>query len=136
MKNTRSFILVALALTLIMLLAPVGQAQQFRARVQGIVSDESHAVVTNAAVTLLNVNTGIKSTRQTTETGLYLFDGVDPGTYSIAVEIAGFSKFVQENVLVQAGGDVTVNPMLKTGSVQTTVTITETPAAVEFNSSN
>lgn len=136
MKNARIVILIALALGLIMLLTPVGQAQQFRARVQGIVSDESHAVITNAAVTLLNVNTGIKSTRQTTETGLYLFDGVDPGTYSVAVEIAGFNKFVQENVLVQSGGDVTVNATLKPGSVQTTVTITETPAAVDFNTSN
>jgi hypothetical protein len=136
MKNARIVILIALALGLIMLLTPVGQAQQFRARVQGIVTDESHAVITNAAVTLLNVNTGIRSTRQTTETGLYLFDGVDPGTYSVAIEIAGFNKFVQENVLVQSGGDVTVNATLKPGSVQTTVTITETPAAVDFNTSN
>jgi hypothetical protein len=132
MKNARIVILIALVLGLVTL----GQAQQFRARVQGIVTDESHAVITNAAVTLLNVNTGIKSTRQTTETGLYLFDGVDPGTYSVSVEIAGFSKFVQENVLVQSGGDITVNAIMKPGSVQTTVTITETPAAVDFNTSN
>jgi len=132
MKNARIVILIALVLVLVML----GQAQQFRARVQGIVTDESHAVITNAVVTLLNVNTGIKTTRQSSDTGLYLFDGVDPGTYSIAVEIAGFSKFVQENILVQTGGDVTVNATLKPGSVQTTVTITETPAAVDFNTSN
>ena len=136
MKNARILIPIALALGLILLLTPVGQAQQFRARVQGIVTDESKAVISNAAVTLLNINTGIKSVRQSSETGLYLFDGVDPGTYSVAVEIAGFNKFVQENILVQTGGDVTVNAMLKPGSVQTTVTISETPAAVEFNSSN
>ena len=136
MKNARIVILIALALGLILLLTPVSQAQQFRARVQGIVTDESRAVVTNAEVTLLNINTGIKSVRQTTETGLYLFDGVDPGTYSVTVEITGFSKFVQENVLVQSGGDVTVNATLKPGSLQTTVTITETPAAVDFNTSN
>jgi hypothetical protein len=121
---------------LIMLLAPAGQAQTFRARIQGIVTDESHAVITNAEVTLLNVNTGIKAVRKTSDTGLYLFDNVEPGTYSVTVETAGFNKFLQENVLLQAGGDVTVNAALKTGSVQTTVTITETPPAVEFNSTN
>jgi len=121
---------------LIMLLAPAGQAQIFRARIQGIVTDESHAVVTNAEVTLLNVNTGVKTVRKTSDTGLYLFDNVEPGTYSVTVENAGFNKFLQENVLLQAGGDITVNAALKTGSVQTTVTITETPPAVEFNSSN
>ena len=136
MKNARSVFLVALALMLIMLLIPAGQAQQFRARVQGIVTDESKAVVTNATVTLLNINTGIKSVRQTEGSGLYLFDGVDPGTYSVTVEVTGFSRFVQDKVLVQSGGDVTVNVTLRTGSVQTTVEVTETPVAVEFNSSN
>jgi hypothetical protein len=43
---------------------------------------------------------------------------------------------VQENVLVQARGDVTVNATLTPGAVQETVTVAETPAAVQFNSSN
>ena len=89
MKNARSVILIALALMLIMLLAPAGQAQTFRARIQGIVTDESHAVITNAEVTLLNVNTGIKAVRKTSDTGLYLFDNVEPGTYTVGVENAG-----------------------------------------------
>src|SRR5947199_6834025 len=48
----------------------------------------------------------------------------------------GFSKFMQENILVQSGGDVTVNVGLKIGSVQSNVTVTEIPVAVDFNSSN
>src|SRR5512133_1867143 len=112
------------------------KAQTFRARVEGLVTDESAAVVVNASVTLLNVNTGTKAVRQTSATGLYLFDNVDPGTYSVTVEMTGFSKVTQENILVQSGGDVTVNIGLKIGSVQNTVTVTEAPAAVEFNSTN
>ena len=87
-------------------------------------------------MTALNVNTGIKVTRQTNTAGLYLFDNVDPGTYSVTVEMAGFNKFIQENILVQSGGDVTVNAGLKVGNVQSNVTVTEAPVAVEFNSSN
>ena len=102
----------------------------------GNVTDESKAAVVGATVTLLNVNTGIKVTRQTSDQGLYLFDNVDPGTYSVTVEMAGFGKFTQENILVQSGGDVTVNVGLKVGSVQSALTVTEAPAAVEFNSSN
>jgi len=111
-------------------------AQTFRGRVEGIVTDETNAVVVGASVTLTNVKTGIKVIRQTAASGLYLFDGVDPGTYSVTVEMAGFSKFTQENILVQSGSDVTVNAGLKVGSVQNNVTVSEAPVAVEFNSTN
>ena len=135
MKKARIVFIIAFVFALLALL-PVGQAQTTRGRVEGIVTDESKAVVVNATVTLLNVNTQAKVVRQTSGTGLYVFDDVDPGNYSVTVEMAGFNRFVQENVVVQTGGDVTVNVGLKTGSVQTTVTVTETPGAVEFNSAN
>ena len=110
--------------------------QTFRGRVQGIVTDASKAVVAGATVTLTNVNTGVKTTRQTSTTGLYLFDNVDPGTYSISVEMAGFGKFIQENILVQSGSDVTVDASLQLGTVASAMTVTETPVAVEFNSTS
>jgi hypothetical protein len=136
MKKARFVFSVVCIFALLALLTPAGPAQSFRARVQGIVTDQSHAVVVNATVTLSNINTGIKTVRQTSVTGLYVFDEVDPGSYSVTVENTGFSKFLQENIVVQGGGDVTVNAMLKPGSLQTTVTVTETPSAVEFNSTN
>jgi hypothetical protein len=113
-----------------------GFAQSYRARIEGTVTDESQAVIAGASVTLLNVNTGVKTVRQTSETGLYLFDFVDPGTYTVTVTASGFSNFVQENILVQTRGDVTVNAVLRPGAVQQSLTVSETPVAVEFNSSN
>ena len=113
-----------------------GFAQSYRARVQGTVTDQSEAVVPGADVTLTNVNTGVSVARQSSETGLYLFDFVDPGTYTVTVESPGFSKVIQENVVVQMRGDVTVNVTLKPGAVAESVTVTTTPVAVSFNSSN
>src|SRR5208337_4803956 len=136
MTKSRIVVLLALSMGLILLLMPLGQAQTFRGRIEGIVTDESNAVVIGASVTLLNVNTALKVTHQTSGSGLYVFDNVDPGTYSITVEMTGFTKFLQENILMQSGGNVTVNVGLKVGSVQNTVTVTETPIAVDFNSSN
>jgi hypothetical protein len=121
---------------LLMLFSAVGAAQSYRGRVQGIVTDQSQAVIAGATVTLLNVGTGVSAVRQSGENGQYLFDLVDPGTYSVSVELSGFSKFVQENILVQTRGDVTVNAMLKAGSVQDSVTVTEAPVSVQFNSSS
>jgi archaellum component FlaG (FlaF/FlaG flagellin family) len=111
-------------------------AQSYRGQIQGQVSDQSGAVVASANVTLLNVNTGIRTTRKTTGAGVYLFELLDPGVYTITVEAAGFSKFVQENIILQASNNITVNAILRPGEVQQSVTVSETPTTVQFTSSN
>ena len=87
--------LVRRALCLLILLAAILSAQDYRGRIQGVVSDSTNAVIAGANVTLSNVNTGISSSRLTNETGHYIFDLVEPGMYRITVEQPGFSKFVQ-----------------------------------------
>lgn len=120
----------------LLLLASSAWAQDYRGRVEGLVSDPSQAVIAGATVTLLNVNTGVRAARQTSETGLYLFDLLDPGSYSLTIEASGFGKFVQQNIVVQTRGDVTVNATLTPGTVQESITVNETPVDVQFNSSN
>src|SRR5689334_11968059 len=88
-------------------------AQNYRAQVRGLVTDQSQGVLPGATVTLTNVNTGVNVVKQTDSAGIYLFDFVDPGTYRIKVDAPGFGQFVQENVAVQSGGDVTVNASLQ-----------------------
>ncbi len=124
---------VALAVVLLALFSGLASGQEFRARVQGLVTDQTQAVVVGATVTLLNVNTGVASTRQTTATGGYLFDLVDPGTYTVTIELTGFNKYVQENVRVQSRADVTVNATLTPGDVRQAVTVTEVASTVQFN---
>jgi protocatechuate 3,4-dioxygenase beta subunit len=68
------------------LLATVLCAQDYRGRIQGLVSDSTNAVIAGANVTLSNINTGITAARVTNETGRYIFDLVEPGTYRITVE--------------------------------------------------
>ena len=121
---------------LFLILAVSGLAQDYRGRIQGLVTDASKAVIAGSTVTLLNVNTGVRVVRQTSDTGLYLFDLVDPGTYSVTIEAPGFSRFIQENIVVQTRGDVTVNATLTPGTVQQSITVDATPPAVEFNSAN
>jgi hypothetical protein len=118
-----------------LLLLPLS-AQDYRARVQGRVTDTSQAVIAGANVTLRNVRTGVQTVRQSNETGLYLFDLIEPGWYSVTIEMTGFAKFVQENIEVQSRGDITVNAALNPGTVQESITITDSPVSVQFNSTN
>jgi hypothetical protein len=111
----------------------IASAQEYRGRIQGLVTDPSQAVVSGAAVTLRNNNTGVTAARATDGTGRYLFDLVEPGTYSLTVALEGFSRFLQENILVENRGDITVNAILRLGGLAETVTVLESPVAVKFN---
>jgi hypothetical protein len=110
-------------------------AQDTRARVQGVVTDTTGAVVVGASVRLINSNTGVQMTQTSDAAGHYVFDLVIPGDYSVQVELPGFRTFVQKNVLVQTRGDVTVNARLDVGNTLETVTVEAAPVAVQFNTS-
>jgi hypothetical protein len=126
----------SLIVLLVYLLSLAASAQTFRGQVRGLVAEQSGAIIPGANVTLANINTGVNVTRQTDNTGLYVFDFVEPGNYTITVQSSGFGKYVQANIVVQSGGNVSVNVTLTPGAVQQTVTVEATPPAVEFNSSN
>ncbi len=136
MRKCRCAVSLALAVSLLLLLALAAFGQSYRGRVQGVITDQSQAVIGGATVTLLNVATGVQAARQSSDTGLFLFDLVDPGGYTLTVESPGFNKFIQENITVQMRGDITVNAMLKPGAVQESITVSEAPVSVQFNSTN
>lgn len=118
------------------LFASVLSAQEYRGKVQGTVTDAFHGVIVKANVKLTNVNTGVDATRQTSDSGRYLFDYVDPGQYSLTVDMQGFDQFVQRNIQVEARADITVDAALTVGTTQQKVIVEASPVSIEFNSSN
>src|SRR5262249_13639531 len=107
--------------------------QDYRAKIQGIVTDSSDAAMAGAKVTIRNVNTGIAATKETGANGGYIFDNVEPGTYVASAEFQGFSRHHHEAVLVQTRGDVPVNFNLKPGAVVETVNVSAQAVALQFN---
>src|SRR5947209_8125228 len=94
---------------LFMAVACALNGQDFRAHIQGVVSDSSGASIPGAALTLSNVNTGIRVTASSNDAGAYRFGNVDPGTYTLTAERTGFTRFAQEKFVVQTAGDITIN---------------------------
>jgi hypothetical protein len=97
------------ALVAILVMSAPALAQDYRGKVQGVVTDSSGAALPGANVTLKNVGTGVDVTRQTNSEGRYIFDFVESGVYAVLVEATGFKKYEQRNVTVQNRGDVTVD---------------------------
>ncbi|MBM3796064.1 MAG: carboxypeptidase regulatory-like domain-containing protein [Acidobacteria bacterium] len=132
LPNTKPLLVAAAVVSLVALPA---LAQDTRGKVQGVVTDGSAAVVAGASATLSNDNTGTTAQQMTSQTGQYLFDFVLPGTYTVTVELQGFKKFVQKNILVQARADVTVNAALEVGATADSITVDASPVTVQFNTS-
>ena len=133
----RKFALKLAALGCLLALAVMpASAQDYRARVQGVITDESQAAMPGVTVTLLNEATNVSVFKVTGPQGHYLFDFVDPGTYTVFAELTGFKKAERQGIRVQQRGDVSANLTLAIGTLSETVTVQAEATQVQLNSSN
>lgn len=117
----------------IALIGVAGFAQDYRAKVQGSVTDPSGAAIAGATVTLKNTETGLAVTRTTEESGRYVFDFVAPGTYSVTAEMTGFGTSVRESLTVVTRGDHTADFQLQVGNTAESINVSDSTPQVQFN---
>lgn len=124
--RTRLIILVAMfvfgALT-------VG-AQTSRGTVSGVVADANGALIAGASVTLTNIQTGLERTTTSNTEGVYRFDAVDLGSYSIKVSASGFGEVTKTNIDVQANQTSQVDATMAPAGQQVTVDVTTEAGAL------
>ena len=72
------------------------------ASVTGTVTDQSGAVLANAAVVITNAK-GFKQTVTSNAQGVYVISGLEPGAYDISVTVQNFKPFQAPNVNLTAG---------------------------------
>lgn len=123
MSFAKYFLRATLLLACLSLLVSAAHAQ-YRASIQGVVTDAQGAVVAGATVTLINHETNQTLTTTTNDSGIYNFSGLPPSRYTLTVEKAGFEKQVLDNVGVIAEQANAVNVQLKIGQITSTVTVT------------
>ncbi|HEX5230106.1 MAG TPA: carboxypeptidase regulatory-like domain-containing protein, partial [Bryobacteraceae bacterium] len=98
-------------------------AQSDRGTITGTVSDPAGAVVPNATVDARNTQTGAVYTAATSGTGNYTLAELPTGTYELAVTVAGFKKFLRQNIILPATQTVRIDASLEVGSASESVTI-------------
>ena len=91
-SRTHRFVIALVSLCL-MLMGTTALAQ-YRASLQGTVTDAQGAVVPGATVTLVDKETNRTLTAITNENGVYVFNALAPRPYTIDVELTGFKKAV------------------------------------------
>src|SRR5262245_31759765 len=96
---------------------------QYRASIQGVVTDSQGAAIVGATIRLTSKETNRTQEVKSGDGGFYRFDRLAPGGYSITAEKSGFKKNLLENVLVEAEQTQGVNIQLNAGDVGETITI-------------
>jgi hypothetical protein len=70
-------------------------AQVDSASLSGVVQDQSGAIISGATVTVQNTTTGITRTSASNGSGLFAFEAIPSGDYTLTVEQTGFKKLVR-----------------------------------------
>src|SRR5262245_25524497 len=101
----------------------LAQAQAANGAIEGTVTDASGAVVPDAKVKVVNLDTGLEREVTTNETGLYRAPLLPVGHYQVTVTKNGFNAFVQSGITLSAGQAATLDVALKTVAVNSEVSI-------------
>src|SRR5215216_3488710 len=94
---------IACMLLLCMSLVGQGSPQVNTASLTGLVADSTGGVLGNAVVTAKNKATNVENSAKTDSSGYYTFASLPVGKYTLTVELQGFKKAVQEEVVLEVG---------------------------------
>lgn len=116
---------MSLRLLIAFAVLPFLQAQNETAVLSGKVVDPSNLGVPNAQLKLTNQATSASRTVVSDAQGLYRFDLLPPGAYSIEVTAQGFKKFEDESLRLQVAQSSQLDVSLVVGTVSESVRVTE-----------
>ena len=112
-----------LLLTVIATVLTPAALAQYRASIQGTVTDSSGAIIPGATLTLTDIGTAKAQTTVSDSQGLYHFNALPPDEFSLVADHAGFAKKVIDHLQLIPEQANAVNFTLSAGGASQTVTV-------------
>jgi hypothetical protein len=117
-------------------LAGGAAAQSVSGSISGLVVDQTAQVMPGATVTLIDEQTGASRSAPTNDAGAFVFAAVQPGRYTVRIEMAGFSTVERKNITLPANERLALGTIaMAVGGVSETITTTAQGSFVETGSS-
>ncbi|HEU5092933.1 MAG TPA: carboxypeptidase-like regulatory domain-containing protein, partial [Nitrospira sp.] len=110
--------------------------QSYYGGLRGVVRDPDGSVVANAKVTLVDQATRLERLTYSSGEGVYYFNQIVPGTYSISTEAAGFKKFEQRDVIIATQQQVSLDLALQIGEITQTVEVRTEVPLIEYSNAS
>lgn len=95
------------------------QSSQFGGRV----TDTSGAVIPGVTVTAISVATGLQVPVVTNAEGYYTIPGLEPGRYTLKLELEGFSTFQRTDLVLEIGQAARIDVTMQVGQLADVVTV-------------
>ncbi len=110
------FVKLSFVLSLILGMSAIAFGQStVTGAIGGVVTNPNKEVVPNAGITVRSADTNKEDTATTDDQGRFKVSGLQPGTYSVTINGAGFSPYNQDKVVVEVGRETTINGLLTIG---------------------
>jgi hypothetical protein len=103
---------------------------------RGVVLDAQGAVITNADIVAIRVETGIRYHSATDSAGRFVVDLLPPGQYSARAEAEGMSPQISPAIRVDVGLAAQLTFKLSVAGPKETITVSEAPRMVDANPSS
>ena len=100
----------------LLVLSPVAHAQAVYGSIFGTVTDNTGAVIPNAAVTVTDTSKGTTSELQSNGSGEFTADHLIPDIYDVKVVAGGFKAFQQTGIQVFADTSTKIQAVLSAGA--------------------
>lgn len=134
LKNRVIFRLLPVALA-VLIFSPRLLAQFDNGSLVGTVHDSSGALVPGVTVTVTNTQTGVESSRTTSDGGDWEVPSLRTGAYTVRAAKQGFADAVATNLMVSVGSRARVDLVLQVGQTQETVEVKDVQLQLETDSS-
>src|SRR5215831_18644351 len=127
---------VLAALCLLFVVPVTMQAQELRGKISGRVTDPNGAAVPGATVKVVDVARNATTTLTSNDEGIFDAPFLLPGKYQVIVEMKGFKKTLQDNVVVEINQTRTVDIVMAVGLPEETVTVTQEQPPINVSDPN
>jgi hypothetical protein len=125
----------ACGIAVVLLLSATLVFAQATSTFNGRVVDQGDAVLPGVTVTVTNTATGVVRTTVSNADGQYFLPGLEPGTYQVKTELAGFAPSERDNVRLGINATLTVDFKLALAGVNETLTVTGEAPLIEATQS-
>ena len=102
-----------------------GSAQTSTGGLRGFVKDDTGAVLVGVTVEAASpVRIGGAAVDITDAQGLFRFENLPPGAYTVTYSLQGFSTIRRENIRVEVGRTIQADATMQVGAVEQAITVT------------
>lgn len=132
MQHLRTALRILSVATLLLFgLSAVVWAQETTGTISGQVKDQNGATVVGATVTITDPARGFTQTYVTTDEGMFNATQLPASTYTMSVEMTGFKKSLQENLILNVNDRQTIDVVLEPGQVTEVVNVNSDTSLIQ-----